>query len=164
MIRVLSFVAAASVLSGCVTSVDDIHHFSTQQVGSSLTMVTASSQIIVTNPDGTICVGPPPDATADLGFAASVSVLSGGGTDGGSAAEEELPLGGRNPNVLVTRDILFQSCLAEARLGLSEQERKDHYKATMELLAKVNSQSLEGSEVESESESGDQQFALPGND
>ena len=79
----------------------------------------------------------------------------------GAAAEEELPLGGRNPNVLVTRDIIFQSCLAEALLGLNADELKAYYQAMMELLAKVNAQSLEGSRVENTGQSGDEQFDLP---
>ncbi|MDX1571011.1 MAG: hypothetical protein R3200_11040, partial [Xanthomonadales bacterium] len=113
---------------------------------------------------GTICVGPPPDATADLGFAADVTVLGGGGTDSAGAGEEELPLGGRNPNVLITRDLIFQSCLAESRLGLDSDERKAHYKDLLDLLAKINAQSLEGSDVEEVGQSGDQSVVLPSAD
>ncbi len=158
----LAFAAGVTlVMTGRATSVEDVHHFSTRQVGNSITLLTSNSQIIVINADGTICVGPPPDATTDLGFATSISVLSTGGTDGASAAEEEFPLGGRNPNVLNTRDIIFQSCLAEARLGLTAEERKQHYKDTRDLIAKINAQSLEGSEVEDVAESGDQEISLP---
>lgn len=161
MTRPLLFACSVALLSGCVSTVDDVHHFSTRDVGTSMTMVTSSSQIIITNPDGTHCVGPPPDATTDLGFSANVSVFSGGGSDGAGGGEEELPLGGRNPNVLITRDILFQSCLAEARLGLDSEERKAHYLATMDLIGKINAQSLEGSSVEDVDQSGDQEIDLP---
>jgi hypothetical protein len=147
--------------SGCATMASDVHHFSTRRIGDSLTLLTSSSQIIVTNPDGSVCVGPPPDATADMGMAASVALIGGKGGDGVGSEEEELPLGGRNPNVLVTRDLLFQSCLAESRLALSSDERKAHYQALLDLLAKINSDSLEGKNVENVDESGDQNVALP---
>ena len=38
--------------SGCATMTSDVHHFSTRRIGDSLTLLTSSSQIIVTNPDG----------------------------------------------------------------------------------------------------------------
>lgn len=159
---VLACVGAFVTVGGCATTVDDVHHYSTRDLGRSVTLVTASSQIIITNPDGTICVGPPPDATADLGFAANVSVLGTGGDSGGVAGgEEEIPLGGRNPNVLVTRDLMFQSCLAEVRLKLTADERKQHYAALLELIAKINADSLEGKDVENIGQSGEQVPNLP---
>jgi len=147
---------ALSQLLGCTTTVDDVHHFATQNIGTSLTMVTSSSQLIITNPDGSICVGPPPDATADMGFSAGVSVFSGAGTDGASGNEEEVPLGGRTANVLVTRDMLFQSCLAEARLNLTPDERKAHHQALLDALVKINSQTLDGEERGESSQVGDE--------
>jgi len=161
-IAMLACVGAFIALGGCATTVEDVHHYSTRDIGQSVTLMTASSQLIITNPDGTICVGPPPDATADLGFAADVSVLGTGGDSGGvSGGEEEIPLGGRNPNVLVTRDLLFQSCLAESRLKLSADERKQHYVALLELIARVNADSLEGKDVENVGQSGDQVPNIP---
>jgi hypothetical protein len=155
-------VTAALLLSGCLRSVRDVHHYSTQQLGPSLSMVTASSQLIVTNADGSICVGPPPDATSDLGISASVSVLGGAEQGGAAGGEEELPLGGRNPNVLVTRDLLFQSCLAEARLNLSPEERKAHHAALMQLIAGINGHTLEGVDIQTDAESASQRVTLPG--
>ena len=156
---------AAVVVAGCATTVSDVHHYKTQQLGPSLSMVTSSSQIIVTNPDGSVCVGPPPDATADLGFSSNFSLLGGKGDDvGGGGGEEELPLGGRNPNVLITRDVLFQSCLAEARLGLSPDERKAHYQATMQLIATINAKTLDGNNIQSDAESANQRITVPNAD
>jgi hypothetical protein len=56
-------------------------------------------------------------------------------------------------SVLVTRDLLFQSCLAESRLGLSGDERKARYQALLDPLAKINADSLEGKNVENVDES-----------
>jgi hypothetical protein len=64
--------------------------------------------------------------------------------------------------VLLSRDLIFQSCLAEARLGLNADERRAHYQALLDLLAKVNANSLEGKNIENENESGDQNVVLPG--
>lgn len=153
-----------ALLGGCVSQVDDVHHYDTRSIGSSMTLLSSSSQIIITNADGTVCVGPPPDATADLGFSAGVSVFSGGGNDSAGGAEEEIPLGGRNPNVLVTRDILFQSCLAESRLDLNADERKAHFAATLQLVQQINAQSLEGEGVENDGYTDSEDFVAPGAD
>ena len=142
-------IAGFAMLSGCVSTVDDVHHFETKKLGESLTLIAGGAQLIVSNSDGTVCFGPPPDATTDLGMAANVSILSGGGSDSVTGGEEEIPLGGRNPNVLITRDLLFQSCLAEARFELTREERIEHFSRTLKVIQALNGQSLEGVSVES---------------
>ena len=156
--------AVVMLLTGCATSVDDVHHYSTRQLGPSLSMVTSSSQLVVTNADGSVCVGPPPDATADLGFSANVALVGGAQDGSAGGGEEELPLGGRNPNVLITRDLLFQSCLAEARLKLSPDERKAHYQNLLQVITAINAKTLDGAAIQSDAESANQRITVPNAD
>ena len=112
---------------------------------SEVKLIAAVGQPIVRNADGTLCYGPQPDATIDRD-------LSGNRTSGSllSATDDEKGLGGRNPNVLITRDILFQSCLAEARLKLSDAERKELFLKTLDVIQAMNSVSLDGESIESD--------------
>ena len=112
---------------------------------SEVKLIAAVGQPIVRNADGTLCYGPQPDATIDID-------LSGNSISGSllSATDDEKGLGGRNPNVLITRDILFQSCLAEARLKLSDVERKELFLKTLDVIQAMNSVSLDGESIESD--------------
>lgn len=152
-----SLVISMVVLSGCANIKDlgDVYHQAERVIGDDLTLLSASAQPIVRNPDGTICYGPHPDTTIDIDGAA--------GTKGVTlaAGDNELPIGGRNPNVLITRDIFFQSCLAEARLGLSNKERRELFDKTLETVAQINSGSLEGAYVQSDAASGQQVITDP---
>ena len=117
---------------------------------SEVTLIAAVAQPIVKNSDGTICYGPQPDGTINKS-------LFGGGTNGMTlgGTDDEAYLGGRNPNVLISRDILFQSCLAETRLQLSDEERKALFSRTLDVIQAINSASLDGTSIEADSGSVD---------
>lgn len=151
--RHLVLAAALLVLGGC--SNIDVHHREDAPLPAGLTLLGPSSQPIVRNPDGTFCYGPPPDSTIDEQAGGAVKWLSFGDNS------DELPLGGRNPNVLVTRDILFQSCLAETRLKLDPQQRIQLFYKTLEIVSRINAQSLDGTAVASDADSGSQTIPEP---
>lgn len=153
MMRWVKPLTLFAIFSGCAAG--DVHHQGNREMISELTLLGPTAQPIVRNSDGSICYGPQPDATIDEDGAAGVRSFSLG------VGDDELPLGGRNPNVLITRDIFFQSCLAEARLKLDRTERLALFNRTLELVRAVNSASLEGASVDSDSDSGSQVIYSP---
>ena len=134
------------ILQACTAG--DVFHQANRSVTTDLTLLGATAQPIVRNPDGTICYGPPPDATIDEDVASAMPSFSVG------VGDNEIPIGGRNPNVLITRDIFFQACLAEARLQLTPAERKKLFYKVLETVQTVNSATLEGAYVTSDATSG----------
>lgn len=135
-------------LTGCVsTDTDPVRHHHVQ-LGQEVTLIGSSGRPIVKNPDGSVCYGPMPDAGLDRGEAVGFRLASAG--DG----EAEVPLGGRNPNVLITRDIFFQTCLAEARLNMTREERLELLNKTLDIIVQINAQSLEGEAVKSDAPDG----------
>lgn len=105
--------------------------------------------MVVAFEDGTKCFAPAPDAVSDTGSDFSIALPLTVTTAGGGEAQfkDQVPLGGRNPNVLITRQILFESCLAEQRFNLSKEERLLHWQQTMQLIAAINQRSLDGLSV-----------------
>jgi hypothetical protein len=136
-------------LIGCSENISVMHE-TDLYLESEVTLIAAVAQPIVKNSDGTICYGPQPDGTINKS-------LFGGGTNGMTlgGTDDEAYLGGRNPNVLISRDILFQSCLAETRLQLSDEERKALFSRTLDVIQAINSASLDGTSIEADSGSVD---------
>lgn len=151
----MKYIYALAVVSiaGCTTAAD-VHHQADSEIPLGVRLISSTAQIIVNNGDGTVCYGPPADATIDLDGSTSFKGVSLG------AGDNEIPLGGRNPNVLVTRDILFQACLAEARMDLSKNERKALFNSVLKTISDVNAQTLEGESVSTDADSGSQ--VIPG--
>lgn len=139
---------ALVLLGGCANI--DVHHRDGGSLSSELTLVGPSSQPVVRNSDGTLCYGPQPDASIDASAGGALKWFSFGDNS------DELPLGGRNPNVLVTRDILFQSCLAETRLKLDREERIKLFYKTLDVIQGINAKTLDGAGVTSDANSGSQ--------
>lgn len=155
-VPVFTFGVALVLLGGCANI--DVHHREAGSLSSDLTLVGPSSQPIVRNPDGTLCYGPQPDSSIDESAGGALKWFSFGDNS------DELPLGGRNPNVLVTRDVLFQSCLAETRLKLDREERIELFYKTLDVIQGINAKTLEGAAVTSDANSGSQnipQSAVP---
>lgn len=146
---VLALIGAA----GCSNEAD-VYHQADSEIPSGIKLMSSTAQLVVNNGDGTVCYGPPADATIDLTGSASSKGLKIG------VGDDEIPLGGRNPNVLLTRDLLFQACLAEARMGLTKAERKKLFSEVLKVVTDVNAQSLEGENISSDSDSGSQ--VIPG--
>lgn len=157
-IKTASLLATLTTLAGCATpAVVDVHHKSDRTISSELTLLGPSSQPIVRNPDGTVCYGPQPDASIDVADGVGVSALAYGDES------VELPLGGRNPNVLISRDIFFQTCLAESRLDLSREERIKLFYRALDMVEKVNAGSLDGASITTDADSAKQTIPeLPG--
>jgi len=144
----LAFGMPLALLGGCGNI--DVHHRESGMLAPGLTLVGPSSQPIVRNEDGTICYGPPPDASIDEQAGGAVKWFSFGDNN------DELPLGGRNPNVLITRDLLFQSCLAESRLKLNNEQRIKLFYKTLAIVQSINGKSLDGNAVTTNADSGSQ--------
>ena len=133
----------------------DVHHQAETTISSDATFLSSTAQPIIRNADGSICYGPQPDSTVDDDISMGTQFAGLG------ASDNEIPLGGRNPNVLITLDIFFQACLAEARLNLTGAQRVDLFNKTLDLVRAVNTASLEGASISSDSDSGNQQIYSP---
>lgn len=136
-------------LIGCAENLDVMHQ-SDLNLESEVTLIAPVAQPIVKNPDGTYCYGPQPDGAINIsrsGTGINVGTVTG--------VDDEAYLGGRNPNVLISRDLLFQSCLAEARLKLSNEERKALFSRTLDIIQAINSESLDGEAIESDTAAAD---------
>jgi hypothetical protein len=86
------------------------------------------------------CAEPPPDAAFadddDLSF--GLSFLNFGSTPtSGRIAQEQAGLGGRSPNVLMVREMLFRMCEFFINSKLTPEQKVDLYKATLDAVAKV---------------------------
>lgn len=146
--KVYFLILVAFGLSGCAENLSVMHEKKVD-LETDVTLIGSGALPIVKNADGTYCFGPQPDSSISLDLSAdsSTSPLSSV-TDN----DNESSLGGRNPNVLITRDLLFQSCLAESRLKLSKKERKELFEKTLSVIQAVNGQSMEGSSVVSDND------------
>jgi hypothetical protein len=147
-----SAVLSMLILTACSHAPQPGHELGATNPTSEMTLLGASSRIVIRNADGSLCVGPPPDAafsdskSNDLGVTL-VNVDNSETNDSVSNAHARLPLGGRNPNVLVTRDLLFEACLFSQRANLSQEQQLKLYRETLYTIQKVNNGSLDGAAV-----------------
>lgn len=146
--KIYFLILVAFGLSGCADNLSVMHEKKVD-LESDVTLIGSGALPIVKNADGTYCFGPQPDSSISLDLSAdsSTSPLSSV-TDN----DNESSLGGRNPNVLITRDLLFQSCLTESRLKLSKKERKELFEKTLSVIQEINGQSMDGSSVVSDND------------
>lgn len=130
----------------------DHREFLSHKPAAGISTTSASSQMVVTFEDGKQCFAPPPDAATDTGSDVAIALpLSVSNTNAGAGNfQDQVPLGGRNPNVLITRQIMFESCLAEQRFELTREERILHWQRTLQMVALINQRSLEGLSVRSD--------------
>jgi hypothetical protein len=143
-------------LTACAATDPKSGHEVTQinRVGD-LSLVGASSRLVVKNSNGSHCFGPPPDAafSDSMGMGVNISMLNFGDdttSDSFDDAHIRNNLGGRNPNVLITRELLFEACLLADRAGLTPSQMVEIYKATLSTIEKINSQSLDGENITSD--------------
>jgi hypothetical protein len=146
-LKIIFFILAGLGLSGCAENLSVMHEKKID-LTSDVLLIGSGGLPIVRNADGTHCFGPQPDSSINVDLSQSSTSRLGTIFDL-SEDDSESPLGGRNANVLVTRDLLFQSCLAEARLKLSTKERKELFEKTLNVIQTINSQTLVGSSVTS---------------
>ena len=137
-------------LSACSGNISVMHEKKID-LASDVTLIGSGALPIVRNEDGTHCFGPQPDSSINVDFSGS-STSQLGSMINLSENDDEVSLGGRNPNVLITRDLLFQSCLAEARLKLSAKQRKELFEKTLDVIQAINTQTLDGSSIESDND------------
>ncbi len=145
MLPLLALVAACSSTPGGLA--DRTHK--DIDLEKQITLVGAGGLPIVRNDDGTFCYGPMPDAALDEGVSGGVNTIGVSSFSGGEG-QIETPLGGRNPNVLITRDIFFQTCLAESRLNMNRDERMELLHKTLEAVVKINTKSLDGDSIKTD--------------
>jgi hypothetical protein len=120
-----------------------------------ITLAGASSRYIVTNKDGSFCFGPSPDAAftdsmgANLGLGFTLIDMSKNGESSDSIDDAHIRsgLGGRNPNVLISREILFETCLLIERAKLSPSQMVELYKTTLDAIVKINQVPLDGAAI-----------------
>jgi len=119
-----------------------------------ITLVGASSRYIVKNKDGSFCFGPSPDATFTDSMGTSLGLTlvdtSTSSSDSMEDAHSRSGLGGRNPNILITREILFETCLLVERAKLSPSQMVELYKTTLDAIVKINQRTLDGAAITSD--------------
>jgi hypothetical protein len=110
-----------------------------------MTTLSSSSRALIVFDNGHICLAPPPDSAedsgADLNIAFPLSVSSS--TGGAGTYEDQIPLGGRGGNALVTRDLIFETCLSEQRHDLTRQEKLDRWDRMLDAIVKINGHPLD---------------------
>lgn len=93
-----------------------------------------------------ICAEPMPDAAFDQEEEADwdLSFISFGGDEKGEeeSASVEAGLGGRSPNVLITREILFRYCEFISNVEFTSKEKAEMFKDVLDSLVKINQVSL----------------------
>jgi len=99
--------------------------------------------LVARRPDDglTLCAEPAPDAAVstdeDLAVALTLVDLRDG-ADQARAGEEESSLGGRYPNVLVTRELFFRLCEFMANTPLTAEERIALFRSTLDSVNTIN--------------------------
>jgi hypothetical protein len=153
-----------SIMSGCVTAPQIGHEvFSISADPKNevvITLTGSSSRYIVKNKDGSFCFGPPPDAAFTDSMSGSMgglaitlfdnSTSNSGSSNAIGDAHQRTSLGGRNPNVLITREILFETCLLMEKANLTSAQMIDLYKTTLDTIVKLNDKSLDGNAITSD--------------
>ena len=142
-------------ITGCNSTPQAGHEIGATNPTSAMTLLGASSRLVIKNADGTLCVGPPPDAAFSDSKSDSLGITlvnydNSQTSDSIGNAHARLPLGGRNPNVLVTRDLLFEACLFAQRAKLNQEQQLKLYRETLYTIQQVNNGSLDGSSVTSD--------------
>lgn len=87
------------------------------------------------------CYAPPPDAIQEGGGGLSLSLPSVAGQSSASGSSstqiEGLSLGGRNPAILITREIMYRTCEFSNNFGLAKDEAKEFYLKNLDFLKAV---------------------------
>jgi energy-coupling factor transporter ATP-binding protein EcfA2 len=157
-INTIILLAIIFVLTGCSAMKPQVGHevssVEPAQEGT-ITLAGASSRYIVKNKDGSFCFGPSPDATFTDSMGTSlgltlVDTSTSSSSDSMEDAHSRSGLGGRNPNVLITREILFETCLLVERAKLSPSQMVELYKTTLDAIVKINQRTLDGAAITSD--------------
>jgi hypothetical protein len=113
----------------------------------SLTTIPAIARInMVKSPSDSICscITPVPDALYNVndGFSLGLTSKLGKEQAGLSESETEVGLGGRSPNVLITREMYFRLCEFLSNGTYSKETKVELFKATLEAITLVNKNNL----------------------
>ncbi|GAB55696.1 hypothetical protein GPUN_1579 [Glaciecola punicea ACAM 611] len=151
------------IISGCITTPQIGHEVSSIRAdpkNEGITLTGSSSRYIVKNKDGSFCFGPPPDAAFTDSMSGSMgglaltlfdnSTVNSSSSDALADAHQRVGLGGRNPNVLISREILFESCLLMEKANLTSAQMIDLYKITLDAIVQINAKSLDGNSIKSD--------------
>jgi len=87
------------------------------------------------------CRAPSPDVSITSSEGVSFSGLPIGGTGGGvgeDSAQGAVTLGGRDPAVLITRELMYRACELANNLKLSEKETLKLYRDTLDAIVKIS--------------------------
>ena len=119
----------------------------------STTAAVSSTVVRAVGDNRIICAQPQPDASISESEGASVSIalakVSGDEQASEQSGENENSLGGRDPNVLITRELLFRQCEFLGNSNLTDQQKIDLYNATLSAIVTINQAALgDGTEVE----------------
>jgi len=151
--KALPRLLAASVLLGtaaCQTTQQDPIMLRVNQ-GTDITALTAGAgtrAILVRTDTGRpyICDDPGPDAAlnefADAGFSFSLVKVGDTGDGQNSDSIGEAGLGGRSPNVLITREVFYRFCEFAGNTTLTDDQRIALYQATLDAVVSINQTNL----------------------
>lgn len=101
-----------------------------------------SHTILIDTKDGRkVCIQPPADAAfkADRSESADFSLFAFGGKDQGKIGAKsdtgETQFDGRNPSVLITREVLYRLCEMSINQGLTKEETLDSFNKALSSLS-----------------------------
>ena len=149
----LALCLVVGLAAACAPTKDELHRLQSKAIDEDLVLMSPSSQMIIQNKNGVVCFAPAPDAAQQIGGDVSIVLpftVTLGEPSQANAFDDQIPLGGRNPNVLITRALLFEACMVEARSDMSKDERLAHWERTLKAIETINTGSLEGSSIQSD--------------
>lgn len=82
------------------------------------------------------CRAPSPDVSITASEGVSLSALRQGVSE--DASKGALSLGGRDPAVLITRELMYRACEASNNLNLGADESLKFYRDVMDVIAKIS--------------------------
>ncbi len=130
--------------------------------GGSLYTTTSATYVVALmdkNSEATLCLAPSPDAAFDEqvgeGFSLSLVDASRDDSQGFSESEAEASLGGRSPNVLITREIFYRLCELFVNTSLTDEQKVALYQTTLNSVIQGNAINLGSSTAAEASASAD---------
>jgi len=110
------------------------------------TSTAANSSLVIRDKNDAynFCSEPSPDVAVDENTSVSfdVSVVDSNDNSNESEGINEVGLGGRSANVLITRETFYRTCEFISNSNLSDQQKLDLYKQTLKTIADINNQNL----------------------
>ena len=141
-LKVISGLLAVILISGC-SSLPPTAHFSIERNG--IDMVTTTSDLQSTffkdeRINERLCASRPSDVADTRSEGTSLSLSAVGLSEGVGAKDSQgaISLGGRNPEVLITREILYRACEFTLNHNTTVEQSIQVYKILLDAVVKIS--------------------------